>query len=137
MQIDLFDNNKTNNETLAGELAKNILGLELYPTFISIKEEKELLKFVDDSNWLNDLKRRVQHYGYKYDYRARKINNTSFSSEESTMAKGNIYSFTITIYFKKILKTINLRRHNKSINKIKNYKVKLIISKLKKRRILT
>ena len=32
---------------------------------------------MDARPWLSDLKRRVQHYGYKYDYRARAIDHTS------------------------------------------------------------
>lgn len=81
MQIDLFENNKKTNETLANELANRIIGLKLYHSFISPKEEKELLHCIDKSIWLSDLKRRVQHYGYKYDYRAKKIDNTYFLGE--------------------------------------------------------
>ena len=36
-------------------------------------EERVLLRHIDQAEWLTDLKRRVQHYGYRYDYRARKI----------------------------------------------------------------
>jgi len=50
-----------------------IEGLTYIPDFISEKEEKELIKEIDNSIWLTDLKRRVQHYGYKYDYKARRI----------------------------------------------------------------
>jgi len=31
---------------------------------------------IDANSWLNDLQRRVQHYGYKYDYKARRIDHT-------------------------------------------------------------
>jgi alkylated DNA repair dioxygenase AlkB len=33
---------------------------------------------VDSREWLSDLKRRVQHYGYKYDYKARRVDPTMF-----------------------------------------------------------
>ena len=46
-------------------------GLELKENFITSLEEEELLKEIDERPWLNDLKRRVQHYGYKYDYKVR------------------------------------------------------------------
>lgn len=51
-----------------------IKGLIYAPNFISLEEERALINFIDASPWLSDLKRRVQHYGYKYDYRARTIN---------------------------------------------------------------
>jgi alkylated DNA repair dioxygenase AlkB len=78
MQTDLFGNtNKTNRECSIDSLEK-IQGLELHFDFISKTEETELLKHIDNSEWLNDLTRRVQHYGYKYDYKARKINKSFF-----------------------------------------------------------
>ncbi len=48
-------------------------GLTLVDTFISEDEELELIQNIDKQSWLTDLKRRVQHYGYKYDYKARKL----------------------------------------------------------------
>lgn len=40
--------------------------------------EVRLLGEVDAQPWLDDLKRRVQHYGYRYDYKARRINPSMF-----------------------------------------------------------
>ena len=41
----------------------------------SIKAQHDwLLSRIDNQQWLGDLKRRVQHYGFKYDYRERKVN---------------------------------------------------------------
>ena len=51
-----------------------IRGLRYVPNFITRKEELDLLTLINDEPWLNDLKRRVQHYGYKYDYRSRSLN---------------------------------------------------------------
>jgi len=50
-----------------------IQGLTLLQNFITAEEEAILLAAIDQETWLTDLKRRVQHYGYKYDYRARRI----------------------------------------------------------------
>lgn len=50
-----------------------VTGLLYLPDFITAAEEQELLERIDREPWLTDLKRRVQHYGYKYDYRARAI----------------------------------------------------------------
>ena len=53
-----------------------IPGLFLIPGFISSEEEKHLLKRIDEdyaSEWRSDLARRVQHYGYRYDYKAKRV----------------------------------------------------------------
>jgi alkylated DNA repair dioxygenase AlkB len=50
-----------------------IPGLRYISDFITPAEEKDLLGKIDAGVWLTDLKRRVQHYGYKYDYKARRI----------------------------------------------------------------
>lgn len=50
-----------------------IQGLTYTPNFITKEQENLLISKIDCEPWLNDLKRRVQHYGYKYDYKARKI----------------------------------------------------------------
>ena len=47
--------------------------LEYFEEFISREEEQNLIQQIDNQNWLTDLKRRVQHYGYKYDYKSRRI----------------------------------------------------------------
>lgn len=52
----------------------NISGLTYVPNFISSKEEQQLSDAINSEKWLTDIKRRVQHYGYKYDYKARSIN---------------------------------------------------------------
>jgi alkylated DNA repair dioxygenase AlkB len=51
----------------------NIPGLSYIPNFIDKKIEKELIGNIDAQPWLQDLKRRVQHYGYRYDYKARNV----------------------------------------------------------------
>jgi alkylated DNA repair dioxygenase AlkB len=49
----------------------NIPGMAYYPNYIDALQETDLLKQIDQGTWQTDLKRRVQHYGYRYDYRAR------------------------------------------------------------------
>lgn len=56
-------------------------GLRYIPNFICESEHNALLSVVDTKPWLNDLKRRVQHYGYKYDYKARNILPDSYLGE--------------------------------------------------------
>ncbi len=55
-------------------LSIRIPGLKYIPEFISEDEHSSLWTSVNGETWLDDLRRRVQHYGYKYDYKARAIN---------------------------------------------------------------
>lgn len=48
-------------------------GLELLKDFISAPQELELVEIIDSSKWSAELKRRVQHYGWRYDYKARGV----------------------------------------------------------------
>ena len=41
--------------------------------FVTEAEESSLLGAIDGAAWLGDLRRRVQHYGYRYDYTKRNI----------------------------------------------------------------
>ncbi len=58
--------------------APNIPGLQYLPDFITEEEERALIEIIDHQPWLHDLKRRVQHYGYKYDYKARAVTADSY-----------------------------------------------------------
>jgi len=51
----------------------NIAGLQYLPDFINAETEALLIQAIDSQPWITELKRRVQHYGYKYDYKARGI----------------------------------------------------------------
>ncbi|MFN5589280.1 MAG: hypothetical protein ACK48P_05545, partial [Holosporales bacterium] len=51
----------------------DVPGLSLLLDFITEAEERELLSVIDQQPWLADLQRRVQHYGYRYDYTARQV----------------------------------------------------------------
>ena len=48
-------------------------GLQYIPNFISPQEQDTLLQQIDTQPWTGDLKRRVQHYGYRYNYKSRAI----------------------------------------------------------------
>jgi alkylated DNA repair dioxygenase AlkB len=50
-----------------------IAGLNYIRDYITPEQEAELVRQIDLQPWLTDLKRRVQHYGYRYDYKARGI----------------------------------------------------------------
>ena len=51
-------------------------GLYYQPDYVDTETEKFLLQTIDAQIWQNPLQRRVQHYGYVYDYRRRTIDET-------------------------------------------------------------
>jgi alkylated DNA repair dioxygenase AlkB len=53
-------------------------GLELHENFVTEEEEKSLLKSIDRYEWDTTLKRRTQHYGFKYDYKNRSISKDQY-----------------------------------------------------------
>jgi alkylated DNA repair dioxygenase AlkB len=52
---------------------ERVPGLIYVPGFLSEGQERQLVAAIDNGPWRNDLKRRVQHYGWRYDYKAREI----------------------------------------------------------------
>lgn len=50
-----------------------IPGLSIVPDFITEAEERALLEAVDQEPWIESMARRVQHYGWRYDYKARRV----------------------------------------------------------------
>ena len=77
-QLDLFSS--LNQQPSQPELpprnkeAIAIRGLQYIEDYIDEVQHDWLLTQINEQQWLDDLKRRVQHYGFKYDYRARKVN---------------------------------------------------------------
>ncbi|MES2215654.1 MAG: alpha-ketoglutarate-dependent dioxygenase AlkB [Pseudomonadota bacterium] len=55
-----------------------IQGLTYIPEYITQKAGSRLLDIIDGNSWNCELKRRTQHYGYKYDYTARLIDQSSY-----------------------------------------------------------
>lgn len=41
--------------------------------FLSPTEEADIVRLLDEGTWNGELKRRVQHFGYRYDYKARAV----------------------------------------------------------------
>lgn len=64
-----------------------ISGLQYVMDFISKEEHQELWQAINKETWLTDLKRRVQHYGWRYDYKARSIDYAMFLGELPPWAK--------------------------------------------------
>jgi alkylated DNA repair dioxygenase AlkB len=51
-------------------------GLDYVPAYLAPEEQKRFLTIIDQQPWISDLRRRVQHYGYRYDYRRRTTNDS-------------------------------------------------------------
>lgn len=48
-------------------------GVAYFDGFVSSEEQATLAAILDNGAWSTELKRRVQHFGYRYDYKARAI----------------------------------------------------------------
>jgi len=56
----------------------DVPGLELRANYVDAADQERLLAVVDASPWRDDLRRRVQHYGYRYDYRSRSTGRDAY-----------------------------------------------------------
>src|SRR5918997_1290838 len=48
---------------------KEIPGLTYITDYINLDEQNALIGLIDQQEWSTKLKRRIQHYGYRYDYK--------------------------------------------------------------------
>jgi len=53
-------------------------GLKYLPDFISVEDAEFLVHEIGVRPWRSDVKRRVQHYGYRYDYKARQAREEDY-----------------------------------------------------------
>ncbi|MFK7907431.1 MAG: alpha-ketoglutarate-dependent dioxygenase AlkB [Chitinophagales bacterium] len=72
----LFETPSSENSTI-----QDIAGLTYIPDYINNKLQNRLLEVINQQSWRGDLKRRVQHYGYVYDYKSRGINPNMYLGE--------------------------------------------------------
>lgn len=55
----------------AASMPNRIPGLDYYPVVLSPNESAGLIEHIDAQPWDNELRRRVQHFGYRYSYKSR------------------------------------------------------------------
>ena len=55
-----------------------INGLVYLPNIIDTNQAHRLIQHIDNEAWRTDLKRRVQHYGYVYDYKRRTVDHDMY-----------------------------------------------------------
>ncbi|HZN14225.1 MAG TPA: alpha-ketoglutarate-dependent dioxygenase AlkB [Acidimicrobiales bacterium] len=48
-------------------------GLVYRADFITERTERDLVEHIDGEVWMDGMSRRVQHYGWRYDYKARRV----------------------------------------------------------------
>jgi alkylated DNA repair dioxygenase AlkB len=74
-QLDLFDqvgSNEAQHDYLG------VRGLVYLEQLLSVDAQRHIIAEVDALPWQTDLKRRVQHCGYKYDYKARAVDPSMY-----------------------------------------------------------
>ena len=58
-------------------MAEHVIpGLVIARRFLEPRNQNVLIQAIDSGEWSSELKRRVQHFGYRYDYTARRISAT-------------------------------------------------------------
>ena len=55
---------------------RDVPGLVYRPDFLDEDHERRLIEWIDQQEWSSELQRRVQHYGWRYDYKAREVDSS-------------------------------------------------------------
>ncbi|MDE0360419.1 MAG: alpha-ketoglutarate-dependent dioxygenase AlkB [Rhodospirillaceae bacterium] len=63
-------------EASLDQRAGGVPGLIYRPGFITEEDEAKLVALIDGAEWSTELRRRVQHYGWRYDYTQRQIDES-------------------------------------------------------------
>lgn len=72
-----------------------ITGLIYIPNVIDTSTAHKLIKCIDNESWRKDFKRRVQHYGYIYDYKRRTVDENMYLGKLPTWSE-DITNFLAT-----------------------------------------
>jgi alkylated DNA repair dioxygenase AlkB len=60
----------------SGVKADNVPGLTYVEGFLTEADESKLVGLIDAGEWSNELKRRVQQFGWQYDYKSRELDSS-------------------------------------------------------------
>lgn len=73
-QRDLFDG--LESDGASGQPHTSVEGLRYVPDFVTGEQHDRLLREIEANEWRTDLRRRVQHYGFRYDYKSRSVDHS-------------------------------------------------------------
>ena len=68
-----FNDTAAHGRSWSIERKVDIPGFAYVPGFLDEDDEQRLVEWTDHQEWNGELKRRVQHYGWRYDYKAREV----------------------------------------------------------------
>ncbi len=74
-QTDLFSQQLQQEPVSTGSLVE---GMTYIPDFLTVAEQSLIIDELDRQPWRQDLKRRVQHYGFRYDYKSRRVDRSMY-----------------------------------------------------------
>lgn len=77
-------------------------GLTYLENYISEDEAGRLVQEIDTRPWRTDLKRRVQHYGYRYDYKARQARREDYLGPLPDLFQGLAERLTAEGHFRTV-----------------------------------
>ncbi len=77
-------------------------GLTYLENYISEDEADRLVQEIDAAPWRTDLKRRVQHYGYRYDYKARQARREDYLGPLPELFQGLAERLTAEGHFRTV-----------------------------------
>ncbi len=88
MGYDLFnpppdDCNSARRVTTKNDLSviAPIHGLSYVPNYLNTREHDELVRDIQQQPWRSDIRRRVQHYGWRYDYKVRSVDYAMYMGD--------------------------------------------------------
>ncbi len=76
-QLELFPNDSVMPAN-DPQIVSQVSGLTFIENYVTQTEHDQILSSIDREPWLNDLNRRVQHYGFKYNYKSRSIDHAMY-----------------------------------------------------------
>ena len=72
------DDTELNSDINLKSSQSEISGLNYISDYINIDQQNHLLNLIEKQEWSTKLKRRVQHYGYRYDYKKGLLASSSY-----------------------------------------------------------
>jgi alkylated DNA repair dioxygenase AlkB len=76
-QYSLFEGTVSDDPTVCADVP----GLTYVKNFLSEAEQDAIVAEIDKNKWSGELARRIQHYGYRYNYKARRLDSGMYLGE--------------------------------------------------------